>query len=194
MFRGCPQKNSFSFCGTFYSLWFGARSRAQLMKVVAIIVTLCPRSFQLFNGVSLSLSLSLSLSFFFSLSPLQAQAAQQRAAHPPAITQGGQPYQPPAQAATPGPVSYAGLYPSLEDEYMGLQLTGYRPVSVSSYTNMHIYTYTHVSTFSLNSVYLNYVHGMICKLHVHVILYWLFWEYEIRLLRFFLSVLRESNF
>lgn len=57
----------------------------------------------------------------------QAQAAQQRAAHPPAITQGGQPYQPPAQAATPGPVSYAGLYPSLEDEYMGLQLTGYRP-------------------------------------------------------------------
>jgi len=57
----------------------------------------------------------------------QAQAAQQ---HPPAVTQGGQvgqPYQPPAQAATPGPVNYVSLYPSLEDEYMGLQLTGYRP-------------------------------------------------------------------
>ena len=89
----------------------------------------------LINTVSLSLSLS------------QAQASQQR---PPAVTQGqvGQAYQPPVQAATPGPVNYVSLYPSLEDEYMGLQLTGYRPVSLRTSTtpthttihNVHTYT------------------------------------------------------
>ena len=55
----------------------------------------------------------------------QAQQAQQQAA----ITGGAQPYMPPAQSSTPGPSPYAGLYPDLADEYMGLQLTGYVPVS-----------------------------------------------------------------
>ena len=53
----------------------------------------------------------------------QAQATQAR--QQAALTQG--PSAPPqAVAASP----YGGLYPSLEDEYMGLQLTQYRTVSV----------------------------------------------------------------
>lgn len=51
---------------------------------------------------------------------VQATQARQQAA----LTQG--PSAPPhAVAASP----YGGLYPSLEDEYMGLQLTQYRTVS-----------------------------------------------------------------
>lgn len=53
----------------------------------------------------------------------QAQATQAR--QQAALTQG--PSAPPqVVAASP----YGGLYPSLEDEYMGLQLTQYRTVSV----------------------------------------------------------------
>lgn len=59
--------------------------------------------------------------------PLQAQASQQQPQQA-AVTQGYQP--PPTSSTAPAP---GGLYPSLEDEYMGLQLTQYRPVS--SYNN-----------------------------------------------------------
>ena len=61
---------------------------------------------------------------------LQAQVSQQRAQQA-AITQG---YQPPPTSSTPGSSSspaVGGLYPSLEDEYMGLQLTQYRPTQPS---------------------------------------------------------------
>jgi hypothetical protein len=56
---------------------------------------------------------------------LQAQASQQQAQQA-AVTQG---YQPPPEATTSAAAAPSGLYPSLEDEYMGLQLTQYRPVS-----------------------------------------------------------------
>lgn len=69
------------------------------------------------------------LTFLFCL---QAQTAQQHGQQA-AITQG---YQPPPTSTTPGPSAPAaaagGLYPNLEDEYMGLQLTQYRPVSIAS--------------------------------------------------------------
>lgn len=56
---------------------------------------------------------------------------------PPAITQGPQgpppghptPSAPPAAAAAASP--YPGLYPNLEDEYMGLNLVQYRSVSLT---------------------------------------------------------------
>lgn len=55
-----------------------------------------------------------------------AKAQAQQQGQQPAITQ-GQGYQPPPSSSTPGPSPAAGgLYPSLEDEYMGLQLTQYR--------------------------------------------------------------------
>ena len=53
----------------------------------------------------------------------QAQATQVR--QQAALTQG--PSAPPPHAVAASP--YGGLYPSLEDEYMGLQLTQYRTVS-----------------------------------------------------------------
>lgn len=51
--------------------------------------------------------------------------AQQQQGQQPAIAQG---YRPPPSSSTPSVSSPAagGLYPSLEDEYMGLQLTQYR--------------------------------------------------------------------
>lgn len=61
---------------------------------------------------------------------LQAQVAAQQAAGPQRAV-APQPYQPPAQATTPGTVvavsssGSVGLYPSLED-YMGLNLAHYQ--------------------------------------------------------------------
>ncbi len=68
--------------------------------------------------------------YFIVLTRFQAQAAQQQP-QPAAITQG---YQPPPSSSTPGPApaQAGGLYPSLEDEYMGLQLTQYRQVSLNT--------------------------------------------------------------
>lgn len=61
-----------------------------------------------------------------------AQHNAQHHAQQAAITQG---YQPPPSSSTPGatvpppaPATGGGLYPSLDD-YMGLELTHYRPVS-----------------------------------------------------------------
>ena len=78
--------------------------------------------------MSVKVTLSLSL-------PPQAQLTQQRqqGGPPPAIPNA--PYQPPPSSATPGPTSTTvvaigggGLYPSLDD-YMGLELSRYAPVS-----------------------------------------------------------------
>ncbi len=78
-----------------------------------------------------------SLLYFFP----QAQLAQQRQqAGPPGPAVPSAPYQPPPISATPGATATTvvavsgavsgGLYPSLED-YMGLELSRYVPVSVT---------------------------------------------------------------
>ncbi len=64
----------------------------------------------------------------------QAQLAQQRQQGGPPPAGPSAPYQPPHISATPGPAATAvvavggGLYPSLDD-YMGLELSRYNPVS-----------------------------------------------------------------
>lgn len=61
------------------------------------------------------------------ITPPRTQAQATQARQHVAITQGPS-APPPAAAGSP----YAGLYPSLEDEYMGLQLTQYRAVGHGS--------------------------------------------------------------
>lgn len=58
----------------------------------------------------------------------QAQVASQR----PAVAQGGAQPMPTAPVQPPVGGGIGGLYPSLEDEYMGLQLTPYRPPQAPS--------------------------------------------------------------